>query len=177
MKNLIKYLVFLIFLYLLWFFVLGYFSFLLFFMFLSLLVLCLLLSIIPMRKTTITMEIQPHYCLRDENVTVSFYRQSHTPIDCGKIVIDYQIIDAFSKIVTKEHMTLDDQKQDVTIACPHCGHYIIQVNRIKCFDLLQCFSVTKKVSLQKSFDVMPHYYPVDIMLQQVHMYERQKITH
>lgn len=126
-----------------------------------------------MRKTTIAMKIKPHHCLRNENMTLTFYRQSHTFIDCGKILIDYQIVDVFSNVVTQKCIILNDQEQDVTIASPHCGHYHIQVRLIQCFDLLQCFSISKKVSLRQSFDVMPHYYPIDAIAQEVYTYDSQ----
>ena len=157
MKNLLKYFCFLAFLYGLWRFVSGYFSFLLFLMAFCLICICLLLSIIPMRKSTISIKMQQAYCLREETINLSFCRQSVTPIPCGQIIIEYQMIDAFSQIVAEKSVCLHDQQVDVEIPCPHCGHYTIQVQKIKCFDLLQCFSFSKTVSLQNSFDVMPHY--------------------
>lgn len=173
MKNLLKYFCFLAFLYGLWRFVSGYFSFLLFLMAFCLICICLLLSIIPMRKTTISIKMQQAYCLRDETINLSFCRQSVTPIPCGQIIIEYQMIDAFSQIVVEKSVCLHDQQVDVEIPCPHCGHYTIQVQKIKCFDLLQCFSFSKTVSIQNSFDVMPHYHLVDVSVHQVHQLDEQ----
>lgn len=173
MKNLLKYFCFLAFLYGLWRFVSGYFSFLLFLMTFCLICICLLFSIIPMRKSTISIKMQQAYCLRDETINLSFCRQSVTPIPCGQIIIEYQMIDAFSQIVAEKSVCLHDQQVDVEIPCPHCGHYTIQVQKIKCFDLLQCFSFSKTVSIQNSFDVMPHYHLVDVSVHQVHQLDEQ----
>ena len=117
--------------------------------------------------------MQQAYCLRDETINLSFCRQSVTPIPCGQIIIEYQMIDVFSQIVVEKSVCLHDQQVDVEIPCPHCGHYTIQVQKIKCFDLLQCFSFSKTVSLQNSFDVMPHYHLIDVSVHQVHQLDEQ----
>ena len=57
MKKLLKYFALLIFLYILWYLGFGYFSFLLFFAVLCVLCLCLIFSLIPMKKTTIAIQL------------------------------------------------------------------------------------------------------------------------
>lgn len=167
MKNLFKYFAFLIFLYILWYFGFGYFSFLLFFMILAVISLCLLFSVIPMKKTTVSLKLHNDHCLRGEKITMTFSRQSRSLIQCGQIMIEYQIIDAFSKNVMKNKVYIHDQNIDHVISCPHCGHYILKIQQIRCYDLLQCFSFSKTLSIEAAYDVLPQYHRVHLSVREI----------
>lgn len=173
MKNLFKYIAFLAFLYGLWYIVLGYFSFLLFFMFFCLIVICFLLSVISMRKTTVSMSLSQDYCTRDDTILVTFSRQNLTYIPCGQIVIEYQVMDVFSHMVLSQSVCLLDQQVEIQIPCSHCGHYIIQVQKIKCYDLLQCFSFSQSITLEQAFDVMPHYQEMETSVEQAYQFDEE----
>lgn len=164
MKKLSKYFVFLIFLYVLWYLGFGYFSFLLFFVILCVICLCLLLSLRPMKKTTITLQLNKDHCIRDEKIDMTFFRQNHTPIQCGQVIVEYQLVDAFSKTVMERKVFIHDQQVDHEIKCQHCGHYTLKIKQIRCYDLLQCFSFTKAVSLETAFDVLPQYHMISFTL-------------
>ncbi len=164
MKKLLKYFALLIFLYILWYLGFGYFSFLLFFAVLCVLCLCLIFSLIPMKKTTIAIQLHKDYCIRDEKISITFLRQNHTPIQCGQIIVEYQLVDAFSKTVMERQVFIHDQQVDHEIKCQHCGHYTLKIKQIRCYDLLQCFSFTKAVSLETAFDVLPQYHMISFTL-------------
>lgn len=173
MKNFLKYFGVLIFLLILWYFGLGYFAFLLFFMMFCLMSICILISIVPMKKTTVSLELSQEYCMRDEQINLTLYRQSNYFIDCGKIILEYQLIDVFSKLIITGKIVLQNGQTDFSITCPHCGHYIVKINKIVCFDLLQCFYFSKTVSIQSSFEVMPHYQLVNHEINSIYQLDEQ----
>lgn len=167
MKKLSKYFVFLIFLYVLWYLGFGYFSFLLFFVILCVICLCLLLSLRPMKKTTITLQLNKDHCIRDEKIDMTFFRQNHTPIQCGQVIVEYQLVDAFLQVVKESKVFIHDQQVNHEIKCQHCGHYTIKIKQIRCYDLLQCFSFSKAVTLEAGFDVLPQYHNINSSLNDV----------
>lgn len=173
MKNLLKYLGFLVFLFILWYLGFGYFSFLLFLMTLCLICICLLLSLLPMKKTTVSLKLLQEYCIRDEKINLIFYRQSNTPIDCGQIIIECLLLDVFSKTVMEKKICLQDYQSEYSFDCLHCGHYTVQIKQIECFDILQCFSYSKAVSIQTSFDVLPHYHSIIPAIDQIYQLDDQ----
>lgn len=173
MKNLLKYLGFLLLLYLLWYLGFGYFSFLLFFVIVCIIVFCLLISCIPMKKTTITLQLNKDHCIRDEKISMTFSRQSHIPVQCGQIIIEYQLVDAFSQAVMERKVFLHDQQIDYHLKCSHCGHYIIKIRKIRCYDLLQCFAFDREITLEAAFDVLPQYHMVNTSLHEIAQKDEQ----
>lgn len=177
MKNIFKYICFLCFLYGLWNFVLGYFSFLLFLMICLVIFICLLLSLVPMKETDVSVKNRQTDCHRGENMKIQFYRECSLPIQCGKIVIDYQIIDCFSNLVSQEQITMNDNYMEIEIPCQHCGYYMIEIKKIQCFDLLQCFHYTKTVNEQIGFYVLPHYFDVDTEIENIYQFDEQGVSY
>lgn len=173
MKNILKYCAFLLFLYGLWYVVLGYFPFLIFFMCIILIVICLLLSIVPMKKTMVKMLLQEKNCIRDDIMRVTFCRHDDFHLPCGQIIIEYQVMDVFSQLVFDKKVFLHGQQIEVEIPCPHCGHYIVQIRKIKCYDLLNCFSLSRSVLLEQSYEVIPHYTDMDLSINQVWQFDEQ----
>ncbi len=154
-KGLFRYLIILAFIYFVWTFVLGYFSFLLFLIYIFLFFLSLLLSFSSMGKTNVDCFIEHTIIERGDHLYLSLTRHDSSLIHCGKVIVDYHICNQKNEIVFKQRQSLyDDFAMDVVLL-DHCGFYEIVIDRIYCFDFLQCLFKKHKSNQKYQFYIFP----------------------
>jgi hypothetical protein len=148
----------------LWNLMLGYFPFLLFFLFVFLIIFLSLMSLKAMRHTDVLVSTDKHFVERQDNIYFTFQRQDSLHIHCGQIIIEYKVIDVFEQCIFHRQVTILDEVAMDVITLPHCGFYTIQIEQIRCYDLLQCF-FHRCVSHQNiSLYVLPKYKKTNLQL-------------
>lgn len=172
-KGLIRYILIVVFLYVLWSIVLGYFSFLLFILALLLFVFSWLVSLTSMKHTTVSIDIEHHILERQQSFYLSFLRQDQSRFRCGQIIIDYHIEDCLGQSVYQSRLTLYDDISMDRIDFKHSGCYWVMIDKIYCFDILQCLFKKNICSCHEQIYVFPKMIPLQINLSQIASFHQE----
>lgn len=156
-KHLFQGLFFLIFLLIIWCLLFGYFPFLLFAMTCMIVMICFVVSFVPMKMTTVEIHCLDRIIERNQPLKICFQRVENGPLSCGSIVVNYEIIDIFEKVVQKGYAVIDGDHVSCQIKMNHCGHDTIRISSIVCYDILQCFHRRHLNEAQIEVDILPHY--------------------
>lgn len=172
-KGLLKYISTVLFIYVIWNLVLGYFSFLLFLLFILLFVFSWLISYQSMKKTVVKLHCDHSIIERQTHFYLSFIRQDDALIHCGNTIVDYCIYNAKREIVYQNRQSIyDDLAMDV-IELTHSGYYEVEIQKIYCYDILQCLFLKKNSSQNLSLYVFPSLIPVQNQLQETVGYNQE----
>lgn len=154
-KGLIQYSLIALFLFGMWSLLLGYFPFLLCLCFLLLFFLSFLLSHQAMKKTRVTMKIESLIWERKDSMDITFHRENFTTLHNGKIIIDYIVRDSHQNQVLHDKLILYDEKISTTLSLKHCDYYEVHIQKIYCFDILQCLYLKHNIQEIESFYIFP----------------------
>lgn len=160
LKGLCQYLLVLFFLFGLWNLLLGYFPFLMVLFFILLFFINIILSYKGMKKAQVQVHITQTIVERQEQFQILFKRKQDTLFSTGKIVIEYRIFNAFSQCVLHKKVILEDQEYLENVSMKHTGYYYLKIDKIYCYDILQCLYFSHICSQELHFYVFPSLIPV-----------------
>lgn len=172
-KGMYRYFLLIVFVFGIWNLLLGYFPFLIFLFFILIFLMNIFISFKGMKKTEIKGTIVQTIIARQDQLEIDFQRVNHTFYSTGKIVVEYRIFNVFSKCVIHKKIVIDDQKYKEHINLQHSGYYRIKIEKIYCYDILQCLYLSHKCHQELHFYVFPSLTGQDHILQETIGYNHE----
>lgn len=163
-KGFIRYLLIVVLLFGFWNLVHGFFPFLLLMLMLIMFIVTTLLSLPSMKKTEVIVHVDKDKIRKNDKISFQLERQDSSFIHCGKVWVDYEIVDCHQQTIIHNQLWMEDLTKDVKTKIRHCGYYQIIVKKYICYDIFQCFFKVKKQSSLASFYVFPTYTDISYQL-------------